>query len=603
MNRKHVGAAWILAAQIGFSAFLILAAPGSDAADTPDFGASPPALERIVITPLAPSADGNAVLDLDYTKDQALPDTIPFYVGDRPVQLRRDRANPQHFSATIPFDFDAFVDEQAQRQAAAARGAKEDVFAAREFVGARAPDFIDPEPLREAIVRREPIAIPLRIGGWTQRNVSAARSLMVTDPLVVDDPVRTYNACTNVGNPDGAWTFKRLLTDIANPSLTGMAPADLVENWLETWNSDVNVNGHLVPARRLGSNVLAMNAQVLDQWPRAPARLDLNKSPMRLLAIVNRIDLRGNTGYGSGSAGELRFVFGVLEPDTCDPLPFTVILEYGVPLNGCSDVRDYARRWVALPAMTPGSPAYNGALQSLTDLSTLANAAPRKPNRSAINQVRTDEILQAPWQLREFHLSAASHLLQMAPAALTPDESYNISFDDFGLLPAFHNNGFNNPMLRAYLASPANIPSILAERHVVPTSMLAGMVPNHLSQATWQTENPTNVDNEVRHHFSLNTCNACHGPETNQNAFFLHVSPRDAGVAAELSQFLVGTKPACDVNAPCTVTIPDPVVPATPRTYGDLRRRMADLAHLDASLCLASGVFESLRFVPMTASH
>jgi hypothetical protein len=602
MHRKHgMASGWGLAARIGFWSFLVVATAG--ATDVPDFGASPPALERITITPLAASAEGNAVLDLDYAKDQTLPDEIPFYVSDKPVRLLRDQANPQHFSATIPFDFDAFVDDQAQRQTAAARGAKEDVFAAREFVGSRAPDFIDPGLLRESILRREPIAIPLRIGGWTQRNVSAARSLMVTDSKVVDDPLRTYNACTRDGNPNGAWTFKTLMTNIANTPVTGVDPADLVEDWLKIWNSDITVNGHLVPARLIGSNTLAMNAQVLDQWPRELPKLDLNKSPMRLLAIVNRLDLRGNTGYASGSAGELRFVFGVLDPGTCDPLPFTVILEYGVPIKGCNGVHHYARQWVDLTAMTPGNPDYNSALQALTDISTQANAAPRKPNRSAINQIRTDEILQAPWQLREFQLSAASHKLQMAPPALTPDESYNISFDDPGLIPPFHNDGFNNPLLRAYLTNPANIPSILAERHVVPTSMLAGMVPNHLSQMTWRTQNPAAVNNEVRHHFSLNTCNACHGPETNQNAFFLHVEPRDAGSAAQLSQFLVGTKPGCTVDNPCTVTIPDPVEPGTLRTYGDLRRRMTDLAHLDATQCLATGVFDSLQFVPMTASH
>ena len=47
-----------------------------------------------------------------------------------------------------------------------------------------------------------------------------------------------------------------------------------------------------------------MADRVLDTWPRnGSGRLDLKLSPMRLLAIVNRVDLRGNLVYGGGDAG------------------------------------------------------------------------------------------------------------------------------------------------------------------------------------------------------------------------------------------------------------------------------------------------------------
>lgn len=45
------------------------------------------------------------------------------------------------------------------------------------------------------------------------------------------------------------------------------------------------------------------------EWRR---QLDLAQSPFRLLAIVNRVDLRENSIYGGGDAGEGRLVFGAI---------------------------------------------------------------------------------------------------------------------------------------------------------------------------------------------------------------------------------------------------------------------------------------------------
>ena len=68
------------------------------------------------------------------------------------------------------------------------------------------------------------------------------------------------------------------------------------------------VNRDLVPAR---PNINAL----LNGWLQGdPGELNLDVSPFRLLAIVNRLDLREAVGYGGpGTAGELRFVFGLVE--------------------------------------------------------------------------------------------------------------------------------------------------------------------------------------------------------------------------------------------------------------------------------------------------
>ena len=61
------------------------------------------------------------------------------------------------------------------------------------------------------------------------------------------------------------------------------------------------------------------------------------------------------------TAGELRFIFGVVQPNpwgggseaTCGRKQFTTIFEYGVPGTGCTTVVDWAKQWTALQAL-PG---------------------------------------------------------------------------------------------------------------------------------------------------------------------------------------------------------------------------------------------------------
>jgi hypothetical protein len=248
------------------------------------------------------------------------------------------------------------------------------------------------------------------------------RSLMVTAPGVVRDPTRTFDPCSG-GTPGGAWTFGRLMSEMAGPN----APSDFVEDWLDHWLTNQVVNGHTAPART------TMQTRIIDPWRAASGGgpLDVNRAPFRLLAIVNRVDLRGGgSSYGGGTAGEMRFVFGLLDTTTCTPQPMTVILEYAVPRSGCFDVRDWGRKWWALQTKTPGSLAYNTALAALVEEVVVAGAAPSRPNGSAIGQVRTNEIAlglpSLPWELREFRLGQAAdpdELIQTT-VALTPDDSF-----------------------------------------------------------------------------------------------------------------------------------------------------------------------------------
>src|SRR5919106_3421003 len=116
------------------------------------------------------------------------------------------------------------------------------------------------------------------------------RELFIVDPSVVLD-----SRASSASN--GPWSFRRLVAQLAGP---GTDPAAFVEAWLRSMRT-TSLNGFPLEDR-LG--VEAFLAAGTSAWPRTPSGgLDLSRSPFRLLAIVNRLDL-SERGHG-----EARFVF------------------------------------------------------------------------------------------------------------------------------------------------------------------------------------------------------------------------------------------------------------------------------------------------------
>jgi Concanavalin A-like lectin/glucanases superfamily len=360
-------------------------------------------------------------------------------------------------------------------------------------------------------------------------HVTSGRELMIRDVSVVDDPVRT--SLTGPANDPrvGAWTFGRLMQRLAT---TDAAAPDMTEAMLRTFLTPQNINSFSIEARP------AMSPQVLDPWPRtSDGKLDLARAPLRLLAIVNRLDLKQ---LDQGKAGEGRLVYGVLDPNGF-PMEFTVIFEYLLPARDESEFKAWADTVHALQALPFPSETYNAALQALTDRFTAGGVLADTPNGSALIDIRTNEIaLSFQWQLREFHLSPDGSAMQPATLFQTPDSSFNFSEK----LARFVN---------------ANESSILTELHDVPPTFegapfQTGSVFNNID--FWDAPGITNP--EARHKLSLNTCNGCHGAET--NTAFLQVNPRSAGQPSQLSAFLTGE------------TVSDPVTGA-PRRLAELARR------------------------------
>jgi hypothetical protein len=439
-------------------------------------------------------------------------------------------------------------------------------------------------------------------------------SLMITDVTVVNDPTRTYNPCTNVGAPTGAWTFGELMRQLASPNpgaiATDAQAISFIEAWLATWNVAQTVNGENLPARSTASirnHWLALSAA--NGAP--PGTLKLQNAPFRLLAIVNRVDLRGASGYGFSSAGEGRFVFGLLD-NACNARQMTVIFEYGINKSLCVDVQAYAQEWANLAAIPFGDPAFNPALQAITDQFTLCGTNPAKPNESSINQVRTNEIaLASPWELREFNLSGPS--LDLVTVKQEPAVVYNAKV-------------LNPDVQRLADWVNLNSPAILANNFTVPDDIggipfLGGKshtqfpptgVPNPLPTPRphhWDADpaaaSPARItDNNTRQVFSLNTCSGCHGGET--QTFFTHVSPVGFPGPAAISGFLTGAPglPLDDpFNVPDAAGRPTYAAPDI-RGFNDLWRRALDLQALISTPCKPTLIaVKAISVFPSRFSH
>jgi hypothetical protein len=409
--------------------------------------------------------------------------------------------------------------------------------------------------------------VPLyRIG--TSSSIDPEKSLVVRDLSVVQDASRTFNPCTSAGTPMGKWTFGYLMTQLANQTQTGIDPRVFTRQWLNKWLAPPTVNGFTPTVRQ------RMQTLIIDPWEAAsggPGQpLDLSKAPFRLLSIVNRIDLRRNNGFGGRDAGEGRFVFSAIDRRNggCGTLQFTVIFEYGIDRQG-NAVRDWAQQWYNLSSMSFG-PQFNAALEAITEQFAKAGAAPSRPNGSALNQLRTNEIAIAnaapddDWQLREFRLFADgapdAGQLRMVTVKLTPDTT---------LQAADTTARFINHKTQL----------ILQERHTVPEiwenmNFLGGFsdVINPTNAFPppgnfWRDGPNVQITNrEARHKFSINTCNACHATET--ATAFTHVKPAPFGTVAGLSGFMTG------------ISVADPADGAPTRTFNEFERRSLDLDQL-----------------------
>lgn len=443
----------------------------------------------------------------------------------------------------------------------------------------------------------------------TVPNVIVGHELMITDLRVIEDPVRTE---ANRRRP-GVWSFKHLIEQMAGDN----DPAEFALS-LFSHGEDRLINGHVTPDRP------AVWERIIKPWlAKGGGKLDLRFAPVKLLAIVNRMDLRQVVGDEVLSAGEGRFVFGVLDENGKPLTPtggpvvggMTIIIEYELPANSFQDLQRWAQDWHALGKMKLGSREYNHHLAMLTRRFTDRGRGVGRPNESSLNQIRTNDVaLATPWELREWVIDGATGLLKPGSVAETPDfVTLNNTPELADLLnenaESILGGSFRLPMELAAGSAPAgpffdlrsslnpatlefnfaaaeataavgamNEQFLLSLDRLYQSNPVVTAIPETtvVVNMPWQT--PFEIDPEVRHRFALNTCSGCHRDET--GVAFLHVGFPEAsrdrdvtsnglGEPAFLSTFLVGGDP-----------IQDPIAEGVSRSFNDLERRKIDLEAL-----------------------
>ena len=466
---------------------------------------------------------------------------------------------------------------------------------------------------------------------------------------MVNDSSRVSDPCVDFVTPSittKEWSFGYMLNHMANTAMTGVSADAFARAWLNGWMNSTTINGDSVTPPRLQEPQLGWDSpynvsvgrHIFNTWrlasrvrsdgtldPNTNPPLKMEKAPFRLLGIAFRPDLRKNAFFGEGSAGELRFIYGVLQLDPnaalaqnprnagwgspCMALDgptsgsdnhrnSTVILEYAVD-KPTGDIIPWGQQVSNLSNLGPHSEsAYRNELQRLTDSVVRASRgkAWRRANESALIRIRTNEAVHGggPWHLREFGITAAR------------DANGNLRYQNGKLLCSVGSTQYCVPKPQTVKQTPAetwngsqtlasyafqNQQAILADTYNVPELFNApsGQVRLRGAKAINRADGNTfwtmpSVDSEVRHKFSLNTCNGCHSAET--NTAFAHVQSRVWDEPAELSGFLSGY-----------LQVADPVTGEI-RSFSEPDNRALDLKSL------ADGnIFSLMSFQPTSRTH
>jgi hypothetical protein len=495
----------------------------------------------------------------------------------------------------------------------------------------RGPDRVAGDQVHTAVIRGE---LAPAVGG-TEAVRSALtevfpvfpeRSLMITDPFVVNNYLRTTDPChrptgstTPPADDKKKWTFGYLMTQMANQTATGISPSTFALKWLDEWAKDHTaanknqVNGQDLKEVDDGFAGHTVARTIKAQWLKASGStttLDMKKAPFRLLAIVNRFDKRDNTSFGGGSAGELRFVFGVLDLQarettngTCTYMAgidgsgkstagkrnseSNVILEFAVDKANQAAVRAYAESWNTLnDSRLWGKEDYLKALEIITEGVVVKGKSTTRANGSLLNVLRTNESNSGTaWDLREFAINKSTHLFTSTTVSQSPIQTLSES-DDLDYWATFWAQ------------------AITDNKHIVPLTFATNEGRVYNNKYFRASHNRTDTDartrihfkvdlpGEVRHQLSLNSCTGCHHDEevvtTNEP---MHVIGRPWGEAALLSVFLKG-----DGNGhPQGVADP---VNGDLHFFFDLDRRRRDLNDF-----LAGSALSALAFHPSARVH
>lgn len=300
---------------------------------------------------------------------------------------------------------------------------------------------------------------------------------------------------------DAPWSFRARLEDLAGDRDGARAFAHA---WLDQWRTVTSVGPDRAPVTpRPG-----VGPVLVEPWL-ASSGGELAGAPFRLIAVVNRPDLRQRADACGGSAGELRFVYSATDPITDQAIPMTIIVE--IPYPATRAAREWIDAWHAL-ASKPFGPEYNDALAALTEEVTKGSPAGSWLVRT--NEIALGEPDALPWEMREFALQTDAHggrRLAQIPMATTP----RIELDRSASLDSW---------------AEENEARILDGSYVLPGGFQAGAAPIASSSFRWSSRS---LDPRLRAALGMATCNGCHGGErvAETSLPFQHIAAADQPTA------------------------------------------------------------------------
>ncbi len=341
-------------------------------------------------------------------------------------------------------------------------------------------------------------------GGDTSVSACGDAQISVDRELLVRDAHVTDGAQADSATDDAAISFRSVVTSLAGGEARASA---FTQAWLDSWTTrtlDGTLYGAAVVPRPAVSHVLACPWLRLrpenvcdDTCGTCRERIfDMKKAPFRLVAVVNRLDLglvEGPCG-GVGAVpenAEIRLVFTAVRPGTRDPLPFTLIAEYGAGAHSRGDILRLARTLHEIAALPSGA-RYEEAVATFV-----------RPfvRGGSLEQIRTNEIAFGapsglPWELREFHLGAgAAGVPRLVPSMLT--RTPDLSFD-------------GSPALSSWLGRNGG-DVVEGAAWTLPEPLQAATAWTTNANFTWEKGGVGAVADGVLASFNRATCNGCHG--------------------------------------------------------------------------------------------
>ncbi len=313
------------------------------------------------------------------------------------------------------------------------------------------------------------------------------KELVVVDATVLQD----FEARNDF--PGAAFSFRSRFEELA----AGGDAAHFTMDWLDSWSKVTSVG----PADAPVVPRPAARDLLLAPWSTST----MARAPFRLLAIVNRLDLRDDESGCGTTSGELRFVYTAIDAVSGRSLAMTVIVEIAYPKTRTA--RMWAEAWHALGSLPFGSDYTHRLAELVRGVTRDADVG---RTRVRTNEVAFGAAQDLPWELREFTLTRHAGVPRLSPSLLTSTPRDGLD---------------GSRELNVWLSSHA--PRLKAGiTDDLPTAMQAGAasVPDPFFR--WGVASMIGPD--ARAAFSLATCNGCHGGERPVGDMrFQHLAPSD----------------------------------------------------------------------------